>query len=144
MFFCCVVAPFNDTLQSDKVNLSWLINFQSFNSYRAESIECTTFSFAVNVSTFLLYIPEQSPPKRKDGFIRPDDSQCHFRGRLRRTVRLRKPEDRDIRFVDPNGKNLLAVMNHVRERVEIDCPSCSRLEGREEALSILQEDSEGI
>jgi hypothetical protein len=120
-----------------------VINFQSINSYLAGTIGCTTFSFAVNLGTFLAYVPEQYPLKRKDGLVVPDECQCHFRGRLHRTICQRKPKDRDIWYVDPKGKNLSAVMNDIRERVETDCPPWfSRLADREEIFRILKEDSE--
>lgn len=38
-----------------------VINFQSFNSYLAESVGCTTFSFAVNLGIYFLGIPIEFP-----------------------------------------------------------------------------------
>ena len=34
-----------------------VVNFQSFNSYLAGGVGCTTFSFAVNLGTTLDYVP---------------------------------------------------------------------------------------
>lgn len=63
-----------------------VVNFQSFNRYNADVLDVTTFSFAVNLGTYLLYVPPQWPPKVKAGRLIPIESECHFRGRLARTI----------------------------------------------------------
>ncbi|CAL2090555.1 hypothetical protein [Tenacibaculum sp. 190524A05c] len=47
---------------SEKIDV---ISFQSFNSYNAEVLGCTTFSFAVNLASFLDYIPSDTQIKKK-------------------------------------------------------------------------------
>ena len=62
-----------------------VVNFQSFNSYQAAVIGCTTYSFGVNLGCYLLSIPYPIWAvhiKGKSGQLLPDESQCHIRGRF--------------------------------------------------------------
>lgn len=122
-----------------------VVNFQSFNTYHAEGIGCTTYSFAVNIGCFFTYIPEQYPLTRKDGLILPQECECHFRGRLHKTIKQWKLKNPNIWFIDTKGENLSDAMNDVKERIEEDCPAWFiRLADRQEVLRILREDSEGM
>ena len=87
-----------------------IVNFQSFNSYNAEIIGCTTFSFAVNLACFLRYIPSGTEIKSKDQQLRPIESQGHFRCRLQKGIYQPEIRDNDICYIDNAGTNLIDSM----------------------------------
>jgi len=104
-----------------------VINFQSFNSYQASVIGCTTYSFALNLGCYLLYIPGQHGPsviKEGNGLLLPKESLCHMRGRLRpqkrqkllqRFLPQRAPDD--IWAIHAGGKNLESSMAEADARL---------------------------
>ena len=60
-----------------------VVNYQSFNSYLAEGVGCTTFSFALNLGIFFRAIPFEYPVKKgPDPSVKPQEYHCHFRHRL--------------------------------------------------------------
>ena len=126
-----------------------VINFRSFNQYMATALGCTTFSFAINLGCFLTCIPQDVPEKSKDGLRLPEEYQCHFRCGLRRSIwqcirqwRLRRP---DIWFIDRRGKNLSAVVEAAKTRLEQDGLTWfERFSTREEVLRILLEEPEDM
>lgn len=73
-----------------------VLNFQSFNAYNASVMGVSTFSFCVNLGSFLIYVPPQWPPKVKGGHLMPNEAECHFRRRLKRRVTPRGKEHGDI------------------------------------------------
>ncbi len=65
-----------------------VLNFQSFNSYLATQVGCTTFSFSLNLGCYLTFVPalygdSQDPGK---GVLLPQEYECHLRRRLRKTI----------------------------------------------------------
>src|SRR6478735_8375328 len=64
-----------------------VVNFQSFNSYNAEAIGVTTYSFSVNLGIFFSQIPPTygDPACPKKGPPKPHEYECHLRGSLART-----------------------------------------------------------
>jgi len=85
------------------------VNFQSFNSYLAGSVGCTTYSFAVNLGCYLTYIPYewgQDRLKQKDGRLLPKEFQCHLRSKLHKTIPQPEFQRKDIWFIDDDGKFL--------------------------------------
>lgn len=88
-------------------NIVDVINFQSFNSYNAEVLGITTFSFSINLGSFHLDIPTQHGSiKLKSNFPCPEEFECPFRGGLRRTFEQKELERKDIWFVKPDGSNI--------------------------------------
>lgn len=86
-----------------------VLNFQSFNSYNAGVLGCTTYSFSVNLGCFLMTIPPQYEPsgiKSKDGRLLPQESACHFRGRLVRSFEQPELQQTEIWYIDPGEKYL--------------------------------------
>ena len=86
-----------------------VLNFQSFNSYTADVVGCTTYSFAVNLGCFLRSIPSQFEPdriKRKSGEMLPQEFNCHFRGRLQKTLKQPELKEPDIWYIDAGQKYL--------------------------------------
>ena len=98
----------------DKIDV---LNFQSFNSYNASVMGVTTFSFCVNLGSFLNYVPHWSPLKVRDGLPNPSESECHFRGRLTRRVASRGKEHGDVWNLDEQGRNLLWCIQDVAEQL---------------------------
>lgn len=103
---------------SDRIDV---VNFQSFNTYHASVIGCTTYSFAVNLGCYLLAIPSQYGPgfmKEKKGRLLPTEAQCHFRGRLHPGIPQPKRHATNIWFIDERGENLAASLTDVVARLE--------------------------
>jgi len=82
-----------------------VVNFQSFNSYLAGGLGCTTFSFAVNLG---VYIPGQPGAhwvrRDKTGHLLPCEPQCGFRSQLRKSNPVDGFSRDDIFFIDPDGR----------------------------------------
>jgi len=86
-----------------------VVNFQSFNSYLAESVGATTYSFSVNLASYLLEIPSSHGPdypKTKDDQLIPQEYDCHLRTRLQRSFPQAELDRRDIWFIDAGGESL--------------------------------------
>lgn len=118
-----------------------VINFQSFNRYKADVLGITTFSFAVNLGSYLSYIPPQWPPKVKDGKQVPEESSCHFRGRLSRKI-SQSHKYTDIWLVEDDGRNLGWCIRDVQQQLPLAMQWFERLRDKNEVLRILLKDSE--
>jgi hypothetical protein len=143
------------TAWRDRQGAIQVVNFQSFNSYRAEAIGTTTFSFGVNLGVFYPALAEQSSMAV---FIpdqtRPAEWRCHARKHLgkgiaqpndpapRRWFDPRPPQpslgtwvDRpDIWYVLGDGSNLDLVVRDARERIlEVGIPWLDLLSDLREA-----------
>ena len=104
-----------------------VVNFQSFNSYQASVIGCSTFSFAVNLGCFLLYVPyEHGTANVKDngGLLLPEESQCQLRGRIKPGDQrslferlMNKGAPTEIWFIREDGSNLESALKEVRDRL---------------------------
>lgn len=102
-----------------------VVNFQSFNSYNASVIGCTTFSFSVNLGCYLLSVPYhygQAHIKEKSGYLLPDEAQCHIRGRLHPVIKrtlldrlLSRKIPHDIWVVREDGSNLEPLITEVQQ-----------------------------
>lgn len=60
-----------------------VISFSSFNSYRAENLWCTTFSFMVNIWIFIIW--DKKNIKIKNDKFLPEEYECHLRNKLKRS-----------------------------------------------------------
>ena len=120
-----------------------VLDFQSFNSYDAEILGVTTFSFCVNLGKYLLYVPPQWDTKVKDGLQLPRESECHFRGRLFPRVSA-ATTDKTIWSVDNIGKNLLWCIQDVLGQIPTTLDWFARLDDRTEVLRILLEQDEDM
>jgi hypothetical protein len=122
-----------------------VINFQSFNSYNADVMGVTTFSFAVNLGTYLRYVPPEWPPKKiTDGIPYPAEYECQFRGRL--SCRLSQPRSKDanVWLVEKDGRNLLWCINDVAQQIPDALAWFERLQDKATVLRILQEEGENM
>jgi hypothetical protein len=120
-----------------------VVNFQSFNSYLANSVGCTTYSFCVRLGCSFDAIPRNERVKRKDEFLLPEEYECHFRRRLQKTIRQPNLKRKDIWYVDPSGENLKVVIEDARKAIlENGLPWFNRFTDLTEVLRTLQQDSE--
>ncbi|MBB3825897.1 DUF4304 domain-containing protein [Xanthomonas arboricola] len=120
-----------------------VLDFQSFNSYNAEILGVTTFSFCVNLGKYLLYVPPQWEVKVKGGIQFPRESECLFRGRLHPNVSA-AASDKTIWSIDNAGKNLPWCIQDVLSHVPTALDWLLRLEDRAEVLRILMEQDEDM
>jgi hypothetical protein len=133
-----------------------VVNFQSFNSYLASGLGVTSFSFAVNLGSFLTYVPPQWPLKSKDGHFMPHEAECHFRGRLSPTNRRSEPAKwlaklvqekkvpEGVWSVDKRGLNLDHCIQDVVGQLPLAASWFSRLSDKSEVLRILLEDDQDM
>ncbi|CAL2060553.1 hypothetical protein [Tenacibaculum sp. 190524A05c] len=123
---------------SEKIDV---ISFQSFNSYNAEVLGCTTFSFAVNLASFLNYIPSDTQFKEKKGLKRPDESQGYFRRSIKKSIEQKEFPREDIWLIDEKGKYLVNAINDCKNQIENTAFTWfSKFEAKQEVLRILKED----
>lgn len=104
-----------------------VINFQSFNSYQSSVIGCSTFSFAVNLGCFLLYVPYEygaTNLKDKGGLLLPEESQCQLRGRIKPADQrsllerlVKKGAPKGIWIIHEDGSNVESALKEVRDRL---------------------------
>jgi len=97
-----------------------VFNFQSYNSYNAGVIGCTTYSFCVNLGCFFKAIPPDDEPDRikvKAGQFLPQEFECHFRGRLARTFKQAEFKGRELWYIDPQGKYLEPAISDVESLI---------------------------
>jgi hypothetical protein len=140
------LAGFNSTTarsawrhERDRIDV---VNFQSFNSYHASVMGVTTFSFAVNLGTYLLYVPPQWPPKKiKDSVPYPAEHECHLRGRLKPST-TQSHKNEGVWGIDEKGSNLAWSIKDVENQIPTALAWFKRLEDRAEVLRILQEEDE--
>ena len=120
-----------------------VVNFQSFNSYNAEVLGVTTFSFAINLGAYLRYVPPQWPPKKiRNGVPYPAEYECQFRGPILRTLDQPRNKHPQIWFVESDGRNLLWCINDVVQRVPDALAWFERLESKSSVLRILLDERE--
>ncbi|HLZ13866.1 MAG TPA: DUF4304 domain-containing protein [Candidatus Acidoferrum sp.] len=90
----------------NRTNRIDVINFQSFNSYLASSLRCTTYSFAVNLGCYLNYIPPHfgRAIASKAGTPVPREYECHLRKPLLKSISQPEFPRTNIWYIDPAGK----------------------------------------
>jgi hypothetical protein len=93
-----------------------VINFQSFNSYLAEGLGITTYSYAVNLGLYTKRINLGYPIKQKDGLLLPAEYQCHFRGSIKSGIEQNINRD-DLWAVNSSGSNLEICMADTLEQI---------------------------
>jgi hypothetical protein len=123
---------------SDRIDV---VEFRSFNKYNADILGVTTFSFAVSLGSFLLYVPPQWPPKVKDGQQLPSEPECHFRGALQCSIQSRI-KDKTIWPIESDGRNASWCIQDVLNQLPDALTWFSRFERKEEVLGILLEEGE--
>ena len=100
-----------------------VINFQSFNSYLAGALDCTTYTFSVNMGIYFISIPcsiPNNPIKEKEGLLLPEEYRCHLRKHLLKNLTQDEVKRRDIWFIDNMGDNIELAMNDVKQMLILD------------------------
>ena len=119
-----------------------VVNFQSFNSYLARGVGCTTYSFALNLGCSFDTIPRLKTVEEKKGYLRPKEWECHFRLRLHKTIRQPELERTDTWYVDPAGRYLNSAVEDVKEAIlETGLGWFSRFNDSNEVLRTLLDDA---
>jgi hypothetical protein len=120
-----------------------VVNFQSFNSFLANSLGCTTYSFCVRLGCSFDAIPRSERVKRKDEFFRPEEYECHFRRPLQKSIQQPNLKRTDVWYVDPAGKNLdMVIADAKRAILETGLGWFTRFDDTKEVLRTLLEDQE--
>ena len=92
-----------------------VVNFQSFNSYLAESVGCTTFSFGLNLGIYFLGSDrERLIKKDPKGRLLPQEYECQFRAHVKKRSSIDGFKRKDIFFIDPSGSTAAACFKEVR------------------------------
>ena len=118
-----------------------VVNYQSFNSYLAAGVGCTTFSFSLNLGIFFRAIPFEYPVKKgPDPSLKPQVYHCHFRHRLSKGINQPMLPRRDTWYVEPDGSNLLQCLDDSRAAIVREgLPWFNRFESMESVLSLLMD-----
>ncbi len=118
-----------------------VVNYQSFNSYLAEGIGCTTFSFALNLGIFFRAIPFEYPVKKgPDPSVKPQEYHCHFRHRLLKNIEQPILPRRDTWYVERDGSNLLQCLDDSRTAIVREgLPWFDRFQSLESVLALLMD-----
>ncbi len=112
-----------------------VVNYESFSSYLAGGVGCTTFSFALNLGIYFRVIPFESPIKK------PQESHCHFRHRLLKSIDQPVLPRRDTWYVEPDGTNVLECLDDSRAAIVREgLPWFDRFQSLEFVLGLLMEE----
>jgi hypothetical protein len=116
-----------------------VVNFQSFNSYLAAGVGCTTFSFALNLGIYFRSIPADYPfSGGPDPTVRPQEYHCHFRHRLLKGIDQPDLRRRETWYVAANGKNVQLAVSDARDVLEREGLHCfDEFASLEEVLHLL-------
>ena len=86
-----------------------VVNFQSFNAYLADSLGCTTFSFALSIGTYVIGGRSEEAIKRdKSMRLLPQEYHCTMRKHLKKRSTVDGFERDDIFFMDADGRTAAA------------------------------------
>jgi hypothetical protein len=122
-----------------------VINFQSFNTYLANKIGSTTFSFCVRLGCYFRFIPERVHIKVRDGLPMPEEYNCHLRYTIRKKLLQPECARTDVFYVDPDGMYLPLVVDAVRDGITTEgFEWFRRFSDMREVLRTLQEDSVSV
>jgi len=92
-----------------------VVNFQSFNSYLAEGIGCTTYSFTLNIAVYVQGSAIEDRVKLDSaGRLMPQECECAFRLQLEKSEPIDRFERRDVFLIDPDGRSAAAVFREVQ------------------------------
>lgn len=85
-----------------------VVNFQSFNSYLAGAVGCTTYSFALNLGCYISAIPWEyaRPLKQKGALLLPEEFQCHLRLHLDKSISQPELPRANIWLIGESGEYL--------------------------------------
>ena len=111
----------------------WVINFQSFNSYLADGVGCTTFSFGINLGVFFDF-HRRSPDAPVVEWPKEYEATIRFRALKTLEQPFFNPygnhpgqDRRDVFLVFEDGSNLEHVVDDAAEVIERDALPTLRL-----------------
>jgi len=120
-----------------------VVSFQSFNSYLADCLGCTTYSFCLRLGCSFAAIPRKEAIKRRNGSLRPEEYECHFRRHLEKSVEQPNLTRGDVWVIDPDGDNLGIIVADARKAIlDIGLPWFGQFSDMNEVLRTLLEESE--
>ena len=121
-----------------------VVNYQSFSSYLAGGVGCTTYSFSLNLGIFFRAIPFAYPVKKgPDPSVQPQEYYCHFRHRLLKNIEQPVLPRRDTWYVERDGRSLLECLDDSRTAiVQEGLPWFDRFKSLEFVLAMLMEQEE--
>jgi hypothetical protein len=101
-----------------------VVNFQSFNSYLAEGVGCTTYSFALNLGVYVIGSPWESNRERdQDGRLHPSELECSFREQVRKRAPVDGFNREDIFYIHPDGRTTAQCFREVKYLLTEVAPS---------------------
>ena len=116
-----------------------VINFQSFNRYLADTIECSTFSYAVNLGIFLTSVRVARDVPVRSGVLCPAEYACHIRRKVESTLPT-VPKHPDIWLIDETGDNVeQTVQGTAFALIETAMPWFDALRDPATVLAMLQD-----
>ncbi len=122
-----------------------ILNFQSFNSYNAEILGCTTFSFSVNLATFLNYIQSDLDIKEQNGLKRPKEYEGHFRSKIFKGINQDEFKREDIWLINEDEENLKNSIIDCKNQIEKNAFNWyNQFDDKEKALNILLKEQENM
>ena len=121
---------------SDRIDI---LNFQSFNSYHSEVMGCTTFSYSVNLSASLDFIPGRIHVKEKNGIKRPNEAEGNFRRQLKKGIIQPELKTEDVWYIDNEGKNLSDCIDDTKKQIKVAFDWYKKFNSKEKILNILND-----
>ena len=98
-----------------------VVNFQSFKSYLADGLGCTTYSFALNLGIYFRTVPFEGPTRKGLApSTKPQEYHCHFRRHLSKHLNQPFYRRADIWYIEPDGSNLVEGITDARNQIEND------------------------
>ena len=123
----------------------FVVNFQSFNSYNANVMDVTTFSFSINLGIYWTKLPHIRKLKEKSGFTMPEEVDCTIRHSLKKNLRQSETSINNVWFVDKEGKNLDNVIDDALISLEKFSPEWFKnLSDKRNCLKFLQKAEEDM
>lgn len=120
-----------------------VVNFQSFNSYNATVLGCTTFSFAINLGLHFDFMPWGGGSERFKPNHPLHEAQCIFRKPLRRTLQQPDNPHPGIWAVDPMGLNIGPCISDALDVIERDAlPWFAEFNNPANALRVVETEQE--
>lgn len=131
-----------------------VINFQSFNSYLADGIGCTTFSFAINLGVYYKCYELTPWFKPEQHIDLPQEYACHARKRLEKNINqailfhpynnpsgLFWEKDRmDIWYIVEDGSNIEEAINDAKHTVTtVGMDWLSKMKNIDHALQVFEQ-----
>ena len=129
---------------SDRIDV---VNFQSFSKYHAIRLECTTYSFAVNLGCYFEYVPSATkfPYKTARGRALPEEYHCHVRRQLRKSILQDQLTREDIWYIDPDLYYLESAVHDAGVVIKDQAtPWFERFSDPKEVLRTLEEEGDNL